>query len=157
QKGHTSMALLTDLRADTTLFHSTLPQKPHGRYVHFVLMRETESFPLFQTDGTLNVIRVRAGTNEPRAITRLMLFKRKQSSPERLTGRELLRYYDIIGDAETAENRCVYNSADFCKKCPDCILYGYAIGSAGAEKSKVYVDSAFSITAYEGSHKPFSF
>src|SRR5262245_25885672 len=95
QKGHAPMALLTDLRADPTLFHTALPQKPQGRYVHFVLMRETESFPLFQTDGTLNVIRVRAGASDPRVIMRLMLFKRKQSSPERLTGRELLRYYDI--------------------------------------------------------------
>ncbi len=151
------MTLLSNLKADSALFHTALPQKPQGRYVNFVLVRETESFPLFQTDGTLNVIRVRAGATHAEPMTRLVMFKRKQSSPERLTGRELLRYYNIISDAEKSENHCVYNSADFCKKCPDCILYGYAIGSAGAEKSKVYVDSAFSITRYEGSHKAFSF
>ena len=138
---------------------SAIPQKPQGRYVHFILLRETESFPLFQTDGSLNVIRVRAGHGEnyKEAISRLVLFKRKQTSPERLTGRELLRSFEFITDVEKQSNTCVYNSADFCKQCPDCILYGYAIGSAGAEKSKVHVDFAFSITKYEVSHKAFSF
>lgn len=153
------MALLDTLRQDGALFAPAFPQKPQGRYVHFVLLRETESFPLFQTDGSLNIIRVRAGRSEEHSetISRLVLFKRKQSSPERLTGRELLRSFGIITDAEKQPNTCVYNSENFCKQCPDCILYGYAIGSAGAEKSKVYVDSAFSITRYEASHKAFSF
>jgi len=129
---------------------------PMGRYVHFVLLRETESFPIFQTDGTLNVIRVRAGLKDSTPISRLVMFKRKQSSPERLKGRELLRYYGIISD-EKGDRFCEYNSANFCKSCPDCIHYGFAIGEAGAEKSKVYTDSAFSVTPYEESHKPFSF
>jgi CRISPR-associated protein Csc2 len=91
-------------------------------------------------------------------MTRLILFKRKQSSPERLTGRELLRSFDLIADDKANKERyCEYNSTDFCKKCPDCIPYGYAIGSQGAEKSKVYVDTAYSITPYETSHKAFSF
>ena len=87
----------------------------------------------------MNVIRVRAGhqVEHKETISRLVIFKRKQTSPERLTGRELLRSYDIITDAEKQPNTCVYNSAEFCKQCPDCILYGYAIGSSGAEKSKV--------------------
>ncbi len=55
------MSLLDALRQQDSLFLSAIPQKPQGRYVHFVLLRETESFPLFQTDGSLNVIRVRAG------------------------------------------------------------------------------------------------
>lgn len=153
------MSLLDTLRQQDSLFLSAIPQKPQGRYVHFVLLRETESFPLFQTDGSLNVIRVRAGYQPEHrdTISRLVIFKRKQTSPERLTGRELLRSYGIITDAEKQPNTCVYNSADFCKQCPDCILYGYAIGSSGAEKSKVHVDSSFSITRYETSHKAFSF
>jgi len=153
------MGLLDQLRQQDALFLPAIPQKPQGRYVHFVLLRETESFPLFQTDGSLNVIRIRAGRKPEHGetISRLVLFKRKQTSPERLTGRELLRFYEIITDTEKQPNTCVYNSADFCKQCPDCILYGYAIGSSGAEKSKVYVDSAFSITRYEASHKAFSF
>lgn len=151
------MSSLTTLAADEALFHPMIPPRPSGKYVHFVLLRETESFPLFQTDGSLNVIRVRAGLAEANrdVMTRLMLFKRKQSSPERLTGRELLRSLGIITD--DGERKCVYNSADFCKRCPDCVLYGYAIGSEGAEKSKVYIDTAYSITPYETSHKAFSF
>jgi CRISPR-associated protein Csc2 len=154
------MTILSNLAADKNIFHATIPPRPSGKYVHFVLLRETESFPLFQTDGSLNVIRVRSGleaTNND-IMTRLILFKRKQSSPERLTGRELLRSFDIVSDDKNNKERyCEYNSADFCKKCPDCIMYGYAIGSQGAEKSKVYVDTAYSITPYESSHKAFSF
>lgn len=151
------MTILSNLAADKDIFHGSIPPRPSGKYVHFVLLRETESFPLFQTDGSLNVIRVRSGLDASNndVMTRLILFKRKQSSPERLTGRELLRSFDIISDE--GERKCVYNSADFCKKCPDCIMYGYAIGSQGAEKSKVYVDTAYSITPYESSHKAFSF
>jgi CRISPR-associated protein Csc2 len=50
------MSILQNLAADATLFHTAFPFKPAGKYVHFVLLRETESFPLFQTDGSLNVI-----------------------------------------------------------------------------------------------------
>lgn len=150
------MTTLHDLQERKDLFFDAIPQLPMGRYVHFVLLRETESFPLFQTDGTLNVIRMQAGLKDETLISRLVMFKRKQSSPERLTGRELLRQQGIISD-EKGDRFCVYNSADFCKSCPDCIHYGFAIGDAGAEKSKVYTDSAFSITPYEESHKPFSF
>lgn len=151
------MSILSKLAADSNIFHVAIPPRPAGKYVHFIVVRETESFPLFQTDGSLNVIRVRGGLAETNSgvTTRLMLFKRKQSSPERLTGRELLRSLNIITD--DGERKCVYNSADFCKKCPDCINYGYAIGSEGAEKSKVYVDTCFSITPYDASHKAFSF
>jgi CRISPR-associated protein Csc2 len=154
------MSVLSNLATDGTVFHSTIPFKPSGKYVHFILLRETESFPLFQTDGSLNVIRVRGGLAEANkdSMTRLILFKRKQSSPERLNGRELLRSVGIITDTKDDKERyCEYNSADFCKRCPDCVLYGYAIGSEGAEKSKVYVDTAYSITPYETSHKAFSF
>jgi len=138
-------SMLTALRETADVFLPAIPQVPQGRYAHFVLVRETESFPVFQTDGSLNVIRVQAGLDDARIISRLVLFKRKQSSPERLTGRELLRRYGIISDS--GELACEYNSEHFCKRCPDCILYGYAIGNEGAEKSKVYVDSAFSVIA----------
>lgn len=154
------MPLLDSLHQQEALFLPAIPQKPQGRYVHFILLRETESFPLFQTDGNLNIIRTRAGhkPENKETISRLVLFKRKQTSPERLTGRELLRMQGIITDTKEQENTCVYNSKDWtCKQCPDCILYGFAIGSEGAEKSKVYVDSAFSISRYEHSHKAFSF
>jgi CRISPR-associated protein Csc2 len=43
------------------------------------------------------------------------------------------------------------------KVCPDCTLYGFAIGSEGSERSKVLVDSAFSLTDYDVSHQAFTF
>lgn len=135
---------------DTKHFHSEIPAKPMGKYAHFITIRITESYPLFQTDGELNKARVRAGIQHGEPISRLAMFKRKQSSPERLTGRELLRNYQI-GDWEN----CDYN-VNFSKTTPDCVLYGFAIGDSGSEKSKVVVDTTFSITAFDESHETFT-
>ncbi|AFZ33068.1 CRISPR-associated protein Csc2 [Gloeocapsa sp. PCC 7428] len=135
---------------DAKFFHNEIPAKPMGKYAHFITIRVTESYPLFQTDGELNKARVRAGVNNPEPISRLAMFKRKQSTPERLTGRELLRNYQI-GDWE----KCDYN-VDFSKTTPDCILYGFAIGDSGSEKSKVVVDTAYSITSFDDSHLNFT-
>jgi len=135
---------------DSKFFHDEIPAKPMGKYAHFITVRVTESYPLFQTDGELNKARVSAGIEEKTQISRLAMFKRKQSTPERLTGRELLRNYKI-GDWE----KCDYN-VDFSKTTPDCILYGFAIGDSGSEKSKVVVDTAYSITPFDDSHLNFT-
>jgi CRISPR-associated protein Csc2 len=135
---------------DAKFFHNEIPAKPMGKYAHFITIRITESYPLFQTDGELNKAKVRAGIEHHEAISRLAMFKRKQSTPERLTGRELLRNYKI-GEWE----KCDYN-VDFSKTTPDCILYGFAIGDAGSEKSKVVVDTAYSITPFDDSHLNFT-
>lgn len=133
-----------------TPFHQDVPKLPMGKYAHVVLLRETSSFALFQTDGELNLSRVSLGRKNQELATRIVLFKRKQSTPERLTGRELLRRYELV-------THCKYNTAEFCKRCPDCIYYGFAIGNEGSERSKVLVDSAFSITGYDMSHQQFTF
>jgi CRISPR-associated protein Csc2 len=78
------------------------------------------------------------------------MFKRKQSTPERLVGRELLRTYGFVKPEE-----CEYN-VEFGMDNPDCIIYGFAIGDSGSEKSKVVVDTAFSITAFDESHETFT-
>ncbi|HBL13313.1 MAG TPA: type I-D CRISPR-associated protein Cas7/Csc2 [Cyanobacteria bacterium UBA11162] len=135
---------------DSKFFHNEIPAKPMGKYAHFITIRITESYPLFQTDGELNKAKVRAGIECKEPISRLAMFKRKQSTPERLTGRELLRNYQI-GDWE----KCDYN-VDFSKTTPDCILYGFAIGDSGSEKSKVVVDTAYSITPFDDSHQNFT-
>jgi CRISPR-associated protein Csc2 len=157
---------------DTRFFHDSLPPRPMGRYAHLVLLRETDSYALFQTDGELNTARVRAGAADQEPMTRLMMFKRKQTTPERLIGRELLRRYEFVSpEQSSAEGKksdergvavdgrglpiCDYN-VDFCKQCPDCISYGFAIGDAGSEKSKVYSDTAYSLTAYDTSHEAFT-
>ncbi len=135
---------------DSKFFHANIPYKPMGKYVHFLTVRVTESYPLFQTDGELNKARVRSGIEDQKPISRLTMFKRKQSTPERLVGRELLRNYGFM----TAED-CEYN-VKFAMNNPDCIIYGFAIGDSGSEKSKVVVDTAFSITAFDESHETFT-
>lgn len=135
---------------DPKFFHAEVPYKPMGKYVHFLTIRVTESYPLFQTDGELNKARIRAGIADKTTISRLSMFKRKQSTPERLVGRELLRSYGLM----TAEE-CEYN-VNFAMNNPDCIIYGFAIGDSGSEKSKVVVDSAFSINAFDESHETFT-
>lgn len=135
---------------DPKFFHAEIPSKPMGKYAHFLTIRITESYPLFQTDGELNKARVRAGIVDKATISRLSMFKRKQSTPERLAGRELLRNYGLM----TAEE-CEYN-VNFAMNNPDCIIYGFAIGDSGSEKSKVVVDTAFSISAFDESHETFT-
>lgn len=157
----------------TTFFPDSVPPRPNGRYAHIVLLRETDSYALFQTDGELNTARVHAGVVETDLMTRITMFKRKQTTPERLAGRELLRRYGLISAEQAAEGKdrktddrgvavdgqglpiCDYN-VDFCKQCPDCISYGFAIGDAGSEKSKVYSDTAYSLSAFDASHEAFT-
>ena len=142
------------------LFHKAIPAVPMGKYVHFVVLRETNSFSLFQTDQQLNFARVTAGrddTGPTTPISRIVMFKRKQTTPERLKGRELLRERGLLSADLKADNYCEYNSERFCKVCPDCIFYGFAIGNEGSERSKVLVDSAFSLSDYDESHQAMTF
>jgi CRISPR-associated protein Csc2 len=157
---------------NTSFFPTTVPPRPMGHYAHIILLRETDSYALFQTDGELNTARVQAGVSDDRLLTRIIMFKRKQTTPERLSGRELLRRYEFVSSAQSdskekkADERgvqvdpsglpiCDYN-VDFCKQCPDCISYGFAIGDAGSEKAKVYSDTGYSLTPYESSHEAFT-
>ena len=144
--------------APEAYFLDTIPKAPEGRYAHIVLVRETESYPVFQTDGTLNIANVKSGLAKTELMIRLAMFKRKQTSPERLAGRELLRRNGITQnqDAKAHPKYCDYN-VHFCQSCPDCVYYGFAIGDSGAEKSKIYVDTAYSVNGYDESHQQFSF
>jgi CRISPR-associated protein Csc2 len=143
------------------VFHTAIPPVPMGKYVHIVLLRETNSFSLFQTDQGLNFARVSAGRNSHEenasSISRIVVFKRKQTTAERLKGRELLHRYGLISSEVGDERYCEYNSEHFCKRCPDCIYYGFAIGQEGSERSKVLVDSAFSLSDYDVSHQTITF
>ncbi len=147
-------------------FPAAVPAKPSGRYAHVIVLRETTSYAVFQTDGELNTARVARGLARPEIMTRLTIFKRKQTTPERLTGRQLLRRYEFLSDQpyddkakkETdAAGRliCDYNF-HFCYQCPDCVTYGFAIGDSGSEKSKVITDTAYSLTDYASSHETFT-
>lgn len=134
---------------DLNFFHKEMPSVPMGRYAHIVLLRETKGYALFQTDSELNRARVSAGVEDETPMTRITLFKRKQTTPERLTGRELLRGLGLLPE------ECQYN-VQSCKRCPDCITYGFAVGDGGSEKSKIYSDTAFSLTDYASSHEVFT-
>ncbi|MCA9840308.1 MAG: type I-D CRISPR-associated protein Cas7/Csc2 [Trueperaceae bacterium] len=127
-------------------FHKEIPLRPGAKYAHILVLRKTESYAVFKTDGELNTARVNAGLEDKTQISRLTLFKRKQSTPERLTGREVLRRYDLLPSDDE------YN-VNFTPDSPDSVIYGYAIGDSGSEKSKVYVDTAFSLTSYDHSHE----
>lgn len=149
------MSVLETLKSQ---FQPAFPRLASGKYVHFIMLRNSQSFPVFQTDGVLNTARTQAGLENRDYISRLVMFKRKQTTPERLAGRELLRSLDLTSaDGEDKQKYCEYNSEDSCKKCPDCIIYGFAIGDSGSERSKVYSDSTFSLSSYEQSHRSFTF
>jgi CRISPR-associated protein Csc2 len=149
------MSILNTIKSE---FHTTFPRLASGKYVHFLMLRHSQSFPVFQTDGVLNTARTQAGLETPDPISRLVMFKRKQVTPERLAGRELLRSLGLTSaDSADKDKFCEYNGEGSCKKCPDCIIYGFAIGDSGSERSKVYSDSAFSLSAYEQSHRSFTF
>ena len=106
----------------------------------------------------MNTVRTQAGIENLDKISRLVQFKRKQTTPERLTGREKLRSSNVISAVKESENYCEYNGDKSCKQCPDCIIYGFAIGDSGSERSKVYSDSGFSLTPYdENSRRSFTF
>jgi CRISPR-associated protein Csc2 len=159
---------------NANLFPTDVQPRPMGHYAHIILLRETDSYALFQTDGELNTAQVHAGRTNREIISRITMFKRKQTTPERLIGRELLRRYGFVSaevSEKDAKNKstnergvvidgaglpiCDYN-VDFCKQCPDCISYGFAIGDSGSEKSKVYSDTAYSISHFDTSHEAFT-
>jgi CRISPR-associated protein Csc2 len=149
------MPVLSTIKSE---FHAAFPRLASGKYVHFLMLRHSQSFPVFQTDGVLNTARTQAGLTTPDPMSRLVMFKRKQITPERLAGRELLRSLGLTSANVTDTDKfCEYNGEKSCKKCPDCIIYGFAIGDSGSERSKVYSDSAFSLSSYEQSHRSFTF
>lgn len=149
------MSVLETLKSQ---FQPAFPRLASGKYIHFIMLRNSQSFPVFQTDGVLNTARTQAGLENRDYISRLVMFKRKQTTPERLAGRELLRSLNLTSaDGEDKQKYCEYNGEGSCKKCPDCIIYGFAIGDSGSERSKVYSDSTFSLSSYEQSHRSFTF
>lgn len=127
---------------------------PQGKYVSIVLIRKTQSEAIFRTEGSGEpLVReyVKAGKNKSQTIARSVISKRKQTAVERRTGRELLRNFNLltkkIKDAKGKETEltCTLNTNKPCEKCIDCMVYGFAVGGAGAQKSRVITEDAFSI------------
>ncbi|MEZ4867301.1 MAG: type I-D CRISPR-associated protein Cas7/Csc2 [Caldilineaceae bacterium] len=116
---------------------------PRGYYVSLILLRKVEGEAIFRTEGSgepLNREFVHAGSavNTP-VIPRVVISKRKQTAVERRTGRELLRRLELLAaDAGLNEGNPEPDSIDS-------MLYGYAVGGGGAQKSRVITDDAFTI------------
>jgi CRISPR-associated protein Csc2 len=120
---------------------------PHGRYVSLLVIRKTESETIFRTEGSgegLVKETVIAGVTNMKPIRRVVISKRKQTAVERRTGREVLREHDLL-KKDTKGQVCTLNANVPCGKCIDCMLYGYAVGGGGAQKSRVMTDDAYSL------------
>jgi CRISPR-associated protein Csc2 len=123
---------------------------PRSRYASLLLVRKTESETIFRTEGSgegLVKETVIAGVQNARPIRRVVISKRKQTAVERRVGRELLREHNLLKIAKTSkgEQICALNTNAPCGKCIDCMLYGYAVGGGGAQKSRVMTEDAYSI------------
>ena len=116
---------------------------PRGFYATLILLRKVEGEAIFRTEGSgepLNREFVHAGvTDNSPVYPRVVISKRKQTAVERRTGRELLRRLELLApDAGLNEGNPEPDSIDS-------MLYGYAVGGGGAQKSRVITDDAFSI------------
>ena len=129
---------------------------PHGKYVTLVLLRQAQSEVIFRTEGSgegLSFDTVQAGLKDNQPMQRAVITKRKQIAVERRTGRELLRELDLLfhksGSKEgKADEICAMNRNMPCERCIDCMLYGFAAGGGGAQKSRVMTDDAYSLHAF---------
>jgi CRISPR-associated protein Csc2 len=89
---------LKSLQAYQQYFVPAIPHTPTNCYVSILLLRETQSYAIFTTEGgeQQDVEQTQAGLDHTKEITRLVMFKRKQVAPERRTGKALLRQYGIF-------------------------------------------------------------
>ena len=122
---------------------------PQGHYISLLLVRCVESEAMFRTEGSgepLSKEFVHAGlADDSEVIQRIVISKRKQTAVERRTGRELLRKYEKLFPGQRTGVPCALNRNDPCERCMDCMIYGYAAGGGGAQKSRVITDDAFSL------------
>ncbi len=131
-------------------FLPTYSNYPQGRYISLLLVRRVESEAIFRTEGSgepLSKEFVHAGLSGDEVIQRVVISKRKQTAVERRTGRELLRARDLLFAKDEKSGECALNRNNPCERCMDCMIYGYAAGGGGAQKSRVVTDDAFSLHA----------
>jgi CRISPR-associated protein Csc2 len=123
---------------------------PLGKYVSLLIVRKTESETIFRTEGSgegLVKETVIAGVQNARPIRRVVISKRKQTAVERRVGRELLREHNMLKVPKSSKDNipCALNTNAPCGECIDCMLYGYAVGGGGAQKSRVMTEDAYSL------------
>lgn len=143
--------------------YDEVPQAKTGRMIHIGVLRQTESYNIFTTEGTeLNLESTAATPDSAETVKRIVMFKRKQVAAERRTGKQKLRalheQYDESAlseplafgnfsqrtDGDSPELCRLHNN--LCGYCVDCKLYGFANAhTKGSRDSRVQTDSAFSI------------
>jgi CRISPR-associated protein Csc2 len=138
---------IIDRYADRLL--NTYSAYPRGHFVTLLLLRHIESEAIFRTEGSgepLNKEFVFAGERpgDDELIQRVVISKRKQTAVERRVGRELLRERELLRPNNKGV-LCSLNTNNPCEKCIDCMVYGYAAGGGGAQRSRVITDDAFSL------------
>jgi len=132
----------------STHFLPSYSNYPQGRYITLMIARRIESEAIFRTEGSgepLSKEFVHAGIKQDKIIERVVISKRKQTAVERRTGRELLRAENLLFTGGKNNEICALNRNNPCEKCMDCMIYGYAAGGGGAQKSRVVTDDAFSL------------
>jgi CRISPR-associated protein Csc2 len=132
----------------TEHFLPTYSNYPQGRYTSLLLVRRIESEAIFRTEGSgepLSKEFVHAGLEGDEVLQRVVISKRKQTAVERRTGRQLLRKHDLLFAKDEERGICALNRNNPCERCMDCMIYGYAAGGGGAQKSRVVTDDAFSL------------
>ncbi len=141
---------MTTLQKYADHFLPTYSNYPQGRYITLLLVRRVESEAIFRTEGSgepLSKEFVHAGLDGDEIIQRVVISKRKQTAVERRTGRELLRAKNLLFAKDEKSGICALNRNNPCEQCMDCMIYGYAAGGGGAQKSRVVTDDAFSLHA----------
>ncbi len=141
---------LTMLSQYSEYLQSSYSNFPYGRYASLLIIRKTESETIFRTEGSgegLVKEIVMSGIDNAVPMRRVVISKRKQTAVERRTGRELLREHDLLKmvTVNKQQQPCALNTNAPCGKCIDCMVYGYAVGGGGAQKSRVMTDDAYSI------------
>lgn len=130
----------------TDHFVPTYTNFPRGRHISLFILRRIESEAIFRTEGSgepLTKEFVHLGLDSDDLEQRVVISKRKQTAVERRTGRELLRHHELLGSTDAGP--CALNRNNPCEVCLDCMIYGYAAGGGGAQRSRVITDDAFSL------------
>ncbi len=146
-------ANLIALKQYSDYLQPTYSNFPFGRFVSLIVIRKTESETIFRTEGSgeglvKEVVMAGEAEHNQKPIRRVMISKRKQTAVERRTGRELLREHGLLKMVSVSKGEqrpCSLNTNAPCGECIDCMLYGYAVGGGGAQKSRVMTDDAYSI------------
>jgi len=142
--------------------YKNVPKAKTGRMVHIGVLRQTNSYNIFTTEGTeLNLASTSAGIDGTEILKRVVMFKRKQVASERRTGKQKLRGLikqhgddavsipEAFGRFENDDDLCRLHD-NLCGYCVDCKLYGFANADAdGSRDSRVQTDSAFSVRGLE--------